>query len=387
MFLYPPAQISNKMAAQPQQFEGAMGMQVDVAGEHGENIELPPRNPFNRAEPNPPPEDMQVPPPQPQPQVPPQPSAEFIILLEKMNTMTEGMKRLEERRQASISSASVQSFSDTEQDENKELPPEFYEMIEGVGLDILGLGIQGKMRTYQQAWGAACEGFAALTHAHVMMEGDEDLGINLVYYTAALYVKKCINRPDMQVPSEGAREIFKLLAQGEPGMNAPAQDPHIVKGDQWGVLPESCMENTEMGPQKVGENYFHHIIIIAYMDPPSWASGRAEPDTQMLQNYWRHQIAYWREHLCPGRVVETPRGFAVEGLTYLELGARDGWQWWYTVEDPWIGGYIHPERVQRWRIGREYTDTQDEDYMPLLAMPGMAMYDGMHGMRMIPWLD
>jgi len=136
------------------------------------------------------------------------------------------------------------------------------------------------------------------------------------------------------------------------------------------VIPKRVWNSLEVGPQELFNNPYHHILIRFGEEPNAWMLGWEFPDPKGLGDFWIRQHRYWQEKLEPGRVEETKWGYALEGRRYLDLAMKDGFEWTWSVVEPWIGGYVHPWRVQAWWSSRVYYDDADAEQWPLPGTPG-----------------
>ena len=85
--------------------------------------------------------------------------------------------------------------------------------------------------------------------------------------------------------------------------------------------------------------------------------------------------------LRPGKVEETALGFRIEGKAYTAWGVNDAWQWWWRVDEPWIGGYVHPGEILLWERDGIQVDAATRNQWPL----PVAGFIGPVGVRSVPW--
>ena len=276
----------------------------------------------------------------------------------------------------------LSAFGEEEEEEEEEegaLPQEFCDLFAGWTPEELEA--RGGLARYSRIWNEACEGFRYLARAEEILGESDRISVRRFLTVAAHYVAAQLDFDGAgpQSASTGPVTVDERFTSGgnvgrEPAgvtLGEPAglndgrawwdQDDEVpalsvgsaddtVEDEEdrgWRYVSDD-EEAVESGPQAVGGNPYHTILIKPFSMPLSWENG--SDDVEVLRRYWRRQVVYWTQQLAQGGVRMTLRGIQVDGEVYLRLELSDGYLWQWSMEEPWIEGYITPGRIRWWKL-------------------------------------
>ena len=276
-------------------------------------------------------------------------------------------------------------------------PPEFCALFESCNLRELDA--HAELTNFKRAWHAACEGFARLATAGQLLQSQE-LVVPPDFMRAAqkfaVGETEVVSAQPTEVPTVEASKVDEeqagvtayapIIEVAAPPtsdevvnprtQNAPLVIPLLVPlmkppvGKPPAAQPK---EHTKM------KNPYEYIEIHLNREPKAWRVGWGRPDLEMWNVFWRYQNEYWRNLMGSGKVEETFFGYRIEGNFYLAWAQTDAWQWWWKVDEPWIGGYVHQWEIMVWHRDGVKPDEEVSKKWPLPIPYGPNVG------RCIPW--
>lgn len=253
----------------------------------------------------------------------------------------------------------------------EEMPPEFWELVQGrPGED------------FEWAWNLTNFGFELFDRAETIL--GENWGLAMTYTVRNFRERlRETEHPPLETPEtaqvasgeeeNGEENIFAgenlsgdvgdELGESSLGAQGEGQDREIPRNPEGQGLtgatqveeedPQLERDASEMrrGPQGGGEDPFRVVVIKPYSIPIRPGRGElTDSSMRRLYQFWGRQVAYWHGRVPYGGVEVTQDGIMVDGEEYWFLARQgDSILWTWDPEDPWIGGYVDPRRIQWYR--------------------------------------
>ena len=190
-------------------------------------------------------------------------------------------------------------------------------------------------------------------------------------------------------PSEsaGVAESSGVVAYGEVTGPSPAgavgvrgELMQISRLQTYAVVIPRAVHYAIKDRRGLGVEGRDYIIFRPCSTPKSWQLDWKRPRMDAWNNYSEWQTKFWQARLAPGSVEEVAGGFFISGLAYIQQGYTNSWQWWWTLEEPWLGGYVHPLKIECWLRNRVWFQDSEANrwVVPWYFMDGKVC-------RPVPW--
>lgn len=153
----------------------------------------------------------------------------------------------------------------------------------------------------------------------------------------------------------------------DPEVHRLAHDPPLTEGEGATLAyPQAEIDAMarvifrEPGPIRRGDDPYFAMFIKPFSRP------KYDWEGSDIFGYWVRQVEYWQGRVPYGGVQFERDGIVVDGEVYWQLCVEgDFMEWVWNADEPYIGGYIDPRRVQWYREAGLVLRNWDEEQWPM----------------------